>query len=132
MLAWLSVWSEVQTCIWPRSCHCHSLSLASVKNPDWFYLSGTGSPGYSRKKGDETVCVCVCVCVVGYILQDHHHHNNKAVIDCRLCPRCCHMKSYLMHMSFSCRYICRNIMCKHDIINIQHVHCGLVGPGRKK
>jgi len=24
-------------------CHCHSLSLAPV-NPDWFYLSGTGSP----------------------------------------------------------------------------------------
>jgi len=24
--------------------HCHSLSLAPV-NPDWFYLSGTGSTG---------------------------------------------------------------------------------------
>ena len=31
VLAWLSVWSEVQTCIWPSWCHCHSLSLASVK-----------------------------------------------------------------------------------------------------
>ena len=30
--AWLSVWSEVQTCIWPSWCHCHSLSLASVKS----------------------------------------------------------------------------------------------------
>ena len=30
-VAWLSVWSEVQTCIWPSWCHCHSLSLASVK-----------------------------------------------------------------------------------------------------
>ena len=29
-LAWLSVWSEVQTCIRPRWCHCHSLSFASV------------------------------------------------------------------------------------------------------
>ena len=27
VLAWLSVWSEVQTCIWPSWCHCHSLSL---------------------------------------------------------------------------------------------------------
>jgi len=27
-----SVWSEVQTCIWPSWCHCHSLSLASVKS----------------------------------------------------------------------------------------------------
>jgi len=41
---------DVQICIWPSWCHCHSLSLASV-NPDWFYLSGTGSPGQSRTKG---------------------------------------------------------------------------------
>jgi len=36
MLAWLTgcVWVKVQTCIWPSWCHC----------PDWFYLSGTGSP----------------------------------------------------------------------------------------
>jgi len=33
MLAWLCVWVEVQICIWPSSCHCHSLSLAPV-NPD--------------------------------------------------------------------------------------------------
>ena len=32
VLAWLSVWSEVQTCIWPSWCHCHSLSLAAVKS----------------------------------------------------------------------------------------------------
>jgi len=32
VLAWLSVWSEVQTCIWPSWCHCHSLSLAPVKS----------------------------------------------------------------------------------------------------
>jgi len=48
MLVWLSVWGEVQICILPSRCHCHSLSLAPV-NPDWFYipgyyLSGTGSP----------------------------------------------------------------------------------------
>jgi len=30
--AWLSVCSEVQTCIWTSWCHCHSLSLASVKS----------------------------------------------------------------------------------------------------
>jgi len=46
VLAWLSVWGEVQICIWPSSCHCHSLSLAPV-NPDWFYLSGISSPIYS-------------------------------------------------------------------------------------
>jgi len=32
VLAWLSVWSKVQTCTWPSWCHCHSLSLASVKS----------------------------------------------------------------------------------------------------
>ena len=43
VLAWLSVWSEVQTCILPSWCHCHSLSLASVKSrwvlPFWYRLS---------------------------------------------------------------------------------------------
>ena len=43
VLAWLSVWSEVQTCIWPSGCHCHSLSLASVKSrlvfPFWHRLT---------------------------------------------------------------------------------------------
>ena len=43
VLAWLSVWSEVQTCIWPSWCHCHSLSLAPVKSrlvlPLWYRLT---------------------------------------------------------------------------------------------
>jgi len=43
VLAWLSVWSEVQTCIWPSWCHCHSLSLASVQSrsllPFWYRLT---------------------------------------------------------------------------------------------
>ena len=42
VLAWLSVWSEVQTCVWPSWCHCHSLSLAPVKSrlvlPFWYRL----------------------------------------------------------------------------------------------
>jgi len=45
VLAWLSVWSEVQTSIWPSCCRCHSLSLASNKVQIGFSLSGTGSPG---------------------------------------------------------------------------------------
>ena len=39
----LSVCSEVQTCIWPSWCHCHSLSLAPVKSrlvlPFWYRLT---------------------------------------------------------------------------------------------
>ena len=41
VLAWLSVWSEMHTCIWPS--WCHSLSLASVKSrlvlPFWYLLT---------------------------------------------------------------------------------------------
>jgi len=32
VLVWLSVWGKVQIGIWPSWCHCHSLSLASVKS----------------------------------------------------------------------------------------------------
>ena len=31
MLTWLSVWSEVQTCIWPSWCHCKNL-FESIEN----------------------------------------------------------------------------------------------------
>ena len=43
VLAWLSVWSKVQTCIWPSWCYCYSLSLAPVKSrlvlPFWYRLT---------------------------------------------------------------------------------------------
>ena len=43
VLVWLSICSEVQTCIWPSWCHCHSLFLASVKSrlllPFWYWLT---------------------------------------------------------------------------------------------
>ena len=47
VLAWLFVWSNVQICIWPSWCHCHSLSLAPAH---------LGSPGQTAVK---QVCVCV-------------------------------------------------------------------------
>jgi len=54
VLEWLSLLGEVQICIWPSWCHCHSLSFAPV-NPDWFYLSGT-------EKGPLYCCCCCCCC----------------------------------------------------------------------
>ena len=43
VLAWLSLWSEVHTCIWPSWFHCHSLLLASVKSrlvlPFWYWVT---------------------------------------------------------------------------------------------
>ena len=59
-LVWLSVWSEVQTCIRPSWCHCHSLSLASVKSrlvlPFWYRLTRVVS-----EKGPLNGCVRVFV-----------------------------------------------------------------------
>jgi len=64
VLAWLYVWSEMQTCIWPRWCHCHSLSLASVKSrlvlPFWYRPAQVDLDKGLLNGG---VCVCVCVCV---------------------------------------------------------------------
>ena len=58
VLAWLSVWSEVQTCIWPSWCHCHLLSLASVKCrlvlPFWCRLTWV-----VPDKGPLNGCLCV-------------------------------------------------------------------------
>ena len=69
MLAWLSVWSEVQTCIWPSWCHCPSLSLASVKSRlvllFWYRLTRV-----VLDKGPLNVCVRVTSS-----LYDHHHHH---------------------------------------------------------
>jgi len=50
----------VQTCIWPSWCHCHSLSLASVKSrlvlPFWYRLTRV-----VPEKGPLNGCVCMCV-----------------------------------------------------------------------
>ena len=56
VLAWLSFWSVVQTCIWPSWCPCHSLSVASVKSrlvlPFWYLLTRV-----VPKKGPLNGCV---------------------------------------------------------------------------
>ena len=58
VLVLLSVWSKVQTCIWPSWCHCHSLSLVSLKTrlvlPFWYWLTWV-----VPEKGPLSGCVCV-------------------------------------------------------------------------
>ena len=58
VLAWLCARSEVQTCIWPSWCHCHSLSHASVKSrlvlPFWYRITWV-----APEKGLLNGCVCV-------------------------------------------------------------------------
>ena len=59
VLAWLSVWSVVQTCIWLSWYHCNWLSLASVKSrlvlPFWYRPTRV-----VLEKGPLNWCVCVC------------------------------------------------------------------------
>ena len=69
--AWLSVWSEVQTCIWPSWCHCFS----KILNVFTFLVPAyPGSPG----KGPLNVCIAM----LKMSLDSHslatelsHHHN---------------------------------------------------------
>ena len=65
VLAWLFVWNDVQICIWPSWCHCHSLSLASVKSrlvlPFWYRLTWI-----VPDKGPLNECVCECVMDVSF------------------------------------------------------------------
>ena len=62
VLAWSSVCSKVQTFIQPSWCHCHSLSLASVKSrlvlPFWYRLTWV-----VPDKGPSNVCVCARACM---------------------------------------------------------------------
>jgi len=63
VLAWLSVWIEVQiVCIWSSWCHCipKPHRLLPHLNPDWFYLSGTGLPrcGWKRPLNGCSYCLC--------------------------------------------------------------------------
>ena len=68
VLAWLSAWSKVQTCIWPSWCHCHSLSVASVKSrlvlPIWYWPTRV-----VLDKRPLNGCMCVCVWAIFRILQ---------------------------------------------------------------
>ena len=71
VLAWLSGWSEVQTCIRPSWCRCHSLSLASVKSrlvlPFWYWLTRVVPLNWCRPMYVCTgayVCMNVCMAAV--------------------------------------------------------------------
>jgi len=63
VLVWLSVLGEVQICIRPSWCHCHSLSLAPV-NPDWFLPFWYWLTRVVPDKGPLNRCCVVVVVVV--------------------------------------------------------------------
>ena len=70
VLAWLSVWSEVQTCIWPSWCHCHSLSLASVKSRLAFTFL-VQAHLVVPEKGPLNVCTRMRACVCSTTIQPY-------------------------------------------------------------
>ena len=85
MLAWLFVWSEVRTCIWPSWCHCRSLSLASVKSrlvlPFWYRLTRV-----VPEKGPLNGCVCCS----GPMVPTKNPEHSLA----QLCQKCRHPSHY--------------------------------------
>ena len=81
VLAWLSIWSNVRACIWPSWCHCHSLSLASVKSRLvftslvlWYWLTWA-----LLEKGPFNVCMTSSeICVLSLALGcDEWHHRQR-------------------------------------------------------
>jgi len=71
-----SVWGEVQICVRPSLCHCHSLSLAPV-NPDWFHLflvpAHLGSPGHSPEDCKTAAAAAAAQShKIGFSLQNKH------------------------------------------------------------
>ena len=100
VLAWLSVWSEVQTCIWPSGCHYHSLSIASVKSRlvllFWYRLTLV-----VPEKGPLNGCVCVCVCVLDGIIDGQLQTSIVKMQRCTLngCGKVCYHGFFLAYTS---------------------------------
>jgi len=59
-MAWVSVWSKMQTCIRSSWCHCHPSSLAPAKST-MFYHFWYRLTWVVPDKGPLNGCVCVCV-----------------------------------------------------------------------
>jgi len=92
----------VQTCIWPSWCHCHSLSLASVKSrlvlPFWYRLTRV-----VLEKGPLNGCVCGCVVSVQYTCVMYRVHTFSWLFG----PEYLFLFSFIAHYlfffhSFSC------------------------------
>jgi len=63
VLAWLSVWSEVQMiCIWSCCCHCHPIISSFIKIQNGLTFLVPANPGWSGKEAVKRVSqVCVSV-----------------------------------------------------------------------
>jgi len=98
VLTWLSVWSDVQTCLCPSWCHCHSVSCLSNFQIGFTCLvpAHPGSPGKRAIK-----CVRACMRVLVIIVDWHltmsewlwlNFAQHPGMLRCMRC-----VKSYTMH-----------------------------------
>jgi len=77
MLVWLSVWGEVQICMWLSRCHCHSLCLARLIQmgftflvlPFWYWLTWVVPDKIQKSR--KTICVCACAVRVNINVPQH-------------------------------------------------------------
>ena len=99
MLAWLFVWSKVQTCMWLSWRHCHSLSVASVKSrlvlPFWYRLTWV-----VPEKGPLNVCMYVCVYMFICIV-----HRTSCTTGCMNSTYFIH--KWCLHFTTSCTTSCK-------------------------
>ena len=98
VLAWLSIWSEMQTCICRSWCHCHSLSRASVKSR---LVSTFLVPAYPGILGKGPLNGRVCLNILQHLLL--HVYFFVHVSGC-LCL--CVYVSLLFTLSSQCRPVC--------------------------
>ena len=109
VLAWLSVWSKVQTCIWPSWCQCHSLSLCFSKIQIGFTFpvpAHSGSPGQRAVK---RVCVLSLSAIKSmaqnlvYVAKKQHKSSTKFTM------------LYTREHSLGTQKTARMPLCTHDI-----------------
>jgi len=63
--AWLSVWGEVQICIWPSWCHWHPC-FSKIQIGFTFLVPAYPSNPRQSPEGRK-MDVCVCVCLITFI-----------------------------------------------------------------
>ena len=64
VLAWLSVWSEVQMiCIWSSWCHCHLIISCFIKIQIGLIFLVPAYPGCPEKEAVKCLSVCLSVCL---------------------------------------------------------------------
>ena len=112
-LAWLSVWSEVQTCICPADAtatHCLLLHL----NPDWFCLLVPTDPGSPGQRAVKLVCVCVCLFYTNLWWLLRHWLELLSWVHC-----CLHKNlRYRYHRGTTCCVSCNRVDCCTDVRQI--------------